>query len=152
LPDWITITGVAPWDGRYEFDVDEQPLTTREWAWIKKHAGYLPLTLTADALADPEFVIVEAVIALHRAGKITTTDVPDLVERFQDVDPFATLTYERGATVEDDAGPPPESSDVRPSTNGASSATGSASLADPLTPTGHPRSDTSPSAPAMSET
>jgi hypothetical protein len=151
LSDWITIAGVSPWDGRYEFDVDAQPLTTREWAWIKKHAGYLPLTLTADALADPEFVIVEAVIALHRAGKITAADVPDLIERFQDVDPFSALTYERGA-VEDDAGPPPSSSDVRPSTNGASSRTGSASLADPLTPTGHPASGTSASHPEMSVT
>jgi hypothetical protein len=149
MSDTITITGLPPWDGRYEFDIDAQPLTTREWAWIKKHAGYLPLTLTAEALADPEFVIVEAVIALHRAGKITAADVPDLVERFQDVDPFSTLAYERVA-AEDDAGPPPESSDAKPSTNGASSPTGSVSLADPLSPTGHPRSDTSASAPATS--
>jgi hypothetical protein len=151
LPDYITITGVAPYDGRYEFDITAQPLTTREWGWVKRHAGYLPLTMDASSFADPEFVIVEAVIAVYRAGRLDANDVPGLVERFQDVDPFASITYERGAD-EDDADPPPRNSDVKPSSNGDSSQTGSESSEKTPPATGSRPSDTSPSAPAMSVT
>jgi hypothetical protein len=151
LSDFITITGVAPYDGRYELDLRGRPLTTREWGWIKKHAGYLPLTLETDSFTDPEFVIVQAVIAVHRAGRVDAADVPTLVERFQDVDPFAAITYQAGAE-DGDAGPPPSSSDTKRSSNGDSSRTGSASLDDPLKPTGHPASDISASDPAMSAT
>jgi hypothetical protein len=155
LADWITITGVKPYDGRYELDLRDRPLTTREWGWIKKHAGYLPLTLETDSFTDPEFVIVQAVIAVHRAGRVDAADVPNLVERFQDVDPFAAITYEAGTDETEDgdaAGPPQPSSDMRRSTNGDSSITGSGSLDDPLKPTGHPASDISVSDPAMSAT
>ena len=31
MGNWITLTGVKPYDGRYELDLDEQPLTMREW-------------------------------------------------------------------------------------------------------------------------
>jgi hypothetical protein len=151
LADFITITGVAPYDGRYEFDITAQPLTTREWGWVKRHAGYLPLTMDTSSFADPEFVIVEAVIAVYRAGRLDAADVPNLVERFQDVDPFSTITYERGEE-EADADPPPPSSDAKPSSNGDSSPNGSETSADPLSPTGHPASDTSTSPPAMSVT
>ena len=43
--DWLTIKGVPPWDGRYEFDLEDRELTTREWGWIKRWSGYLPLTV-----------------------------------------------------------------------------------------------------------
>jgi hypothetical protein len=153
LSDTVVIIGVKPYDGRYELDLVAQPLTTREWGWIKKHAGYLPLTLEADSFTDPEFVIVQAVIAVFRAGRVTAADVPGLVERFQDVDPFAAITYEAGKFEDEgDADPPPSSSDTKQSSNGDSSPTGSASLADPLSPTGSRVSDTSPSDPAMSAT
>jgi len=151
LSDFITITGVPPYDGRYEFDITAQPLTTREWGWVKRHAGYLPLTMDQSSFADPEFVIVEAVIACHRAGKVDTADVPALVERFQDVDPFAAITYERG-DAEGDADPPPPSSDTKPSSNGDASPTGSETSDSPPKRTGHPASATSASVPPTSVT
>ena len=40
--DYLTIEGVAPYDGRYEFDLRDRPFTVREWGWIKRHSGYLP--------------------------------------------------------------------------------------------------------------
>ena len=57
-------------------DLARGPFTTREWGWIKKHSGYLPLTVEEGFRgADPELITVFAVIALHRAGKIQTADV-----------------------------------------------------------------------------
>jgi hypothetical protein len=150
VADWITITGVKPYDGRYELDIDAQPLTVREWGWIKKHAGYLPLTIDVDAFTDPELITVLAVVAARRAGRVEPADIPALIERFQDVDPFSTITYEAGIEDSDADGPPAPSSEPRRSSNGDSSKTGSASLDDPLSPTGLPRSDTSASDPAMS--
>ena len=37
--------GVPPYDGRYDFDLEGRELTTREWGWIKRLSGYLPLTI-----------------------------------------------------------------------------------------------------------
>jgi hypothetical protein len=155
MADWITVTGLKPWDGRYQLDLDEQPLTTREWGWIKRHAGYLPLTLTGEAFADPELVAVLAVIAVRRAGTLTVAEVPALVERLADAPFGTTVTLETDdAQVRDadegDADPPRPSSDVRPSTSGTSSPNGSATSAGPPKPTGAPASDTSVSAPSMS--
>jgi hypothetical protein len=143
LADWITITGVKPYDGRYELDIASQPLTTREWGWVKRHAGYLPLALEADSFSDPEFVIVQAAIAIHRAGRVDTNDVPNLIERFQDVDPFAAITYEAGVEDGDADGPPQPSSDTRRSTNGDSSPTGSETSDGNPSRTGSRASDTS---------
>jgi hypothetical protein len=152
VADWITITGVKPYDGRYELDIDAQPLTVREWGWVKRHAGYLPLTLEADAFTDPELIMVLAAIAARRGGRVEPADIPALIERFQDVDPFASITYESGVEAGDADGPPASSSETRRSSNGDSSTTGSVSLDDPLSPTGPRRSDTSASDPAMSAT
>ena len=73
--DYLTIEGVKPYDGRYEFDIENHALTTREWGWIKRHSGYLPLTIADGyAGADPELYAVFAVIALCRAGKVDARD------------------------------------------------------------------------------
>ena len=64
MADWITLTGVKPYDGRYLLDLDGQPLTMREWGWIKRHAGYLPLSLTGEAFTDPELITMLAIIAM----------------------------------------------------------------------------------------
>jgi hypothetical protein len=147
LSDWLTITGVRPYDGRYELDLDGQPLTTREWGWVKKYAGYLPLTLTGEAFTDPELIAVLAIVAARRAGVIDTADVPGLIDRLADA-PFGTTitldTDDQEPELEGDAGPPPGSSGVRPSSDGASSPTGSVSLDGPPTATGGPPSATSP--------
>ena len=73
--DYIVVEGVRPYDGRYEFDIAGQELTTREWGWIKRLSGYLPLTVE-EGFSDPELVTVFAAIALRRAGKITVQEVP----------------------------------------------------------------------------
>ena len=75
LMDYIVIEGVPPYDGRYEFDLEGRELTTREWGWIKRHSGYLPLTIE-DGFTDPELVTVFAAIALRRAGKVEAREVP----------------------------------------------------------------------------
>ena len=66
--DYIVIEGVRPYDGRYEFDLEGRELTTREWGWIKRLSGYLPLTIE-EGLTDPELITVFACIALRRAGQ-----------------------------------------------------------------------------------
>jgi hypothetical protein len=153
LSDFITVNGVPPYDGRYELDMQQQPFTTREWGWVKRHAGYLPLTLERSSFTDPDFVIVQAIVAMWRAGAVAAADVPALVERFQDVDPFAAITYEADDTdAEDDAVPPPSSSDAKPNSNGASSPTGSEISDSHPSATGSRASDTSASAPQMSVT
>ncbi len=145
--DWIVIDGVRPWDGRYEFDLDGRPLTAREWGWIKRHSGYMPLTVK-DGLrgGDPELFSVWAVIALRRAGKIQPGDVTDVFERFADV-PFGGAISFEGDTdaVEGDAGPPPSRSGENASSSGPGSTTSSETSAPTRTASGTPGSDTSES-------
>jgi hypothetical protein len=147
--DYIVLSGVQPWDGRYELDLGEE-FTTREWGWIKRHAGYLPLTLTDEAMSDPELACVLAVIVLHRAGKVERQRVPDVFERLVDAPFGATVTIEVGEEeeTEDDAGPPPSSSSSNLNGSGDSSRTSLETL--PATPgsSGTPGSDISVSRPA----
>lgn len=67
----IKIQGIRPWDGEYELDVD-RTFNTREWNWIKRVSGYMPLTVQ-DGFAggDPALFVALAVIAMCRAGRIT---------------------------------------------------------------------------------
>lgn len=152
MGNWITLTGVKPYDGRYELDLDEQPLTMREWGWIKRHAGYLPVTLTGESFTDPELITMLAIVAMHRSGTVTNAQVPELWDRFQDVPFGSTVTLETDETedAEDDAGPPPEGKSAKRSSNGASSANGSETQEDPPRSTGSPASVTSESAPPIS--
>lgn len=66
-----TVTvNIEPFKGTYDLDPDI-PFSGLEWRWIKKIAGYLPLTINAGFEGDDnDLYIVLAVIALHRAGKI----------------------------------------------------------------------------------
>ena len=105
----INVTGAKPYDGRYPLDLDDQPLTTREWGWIKRNAGYVPLTLTGEAFSDPELIMVLSVIAMRRAGRITTEQFAEVWDRFDDAPFGSTLTIEPDPDElddEDDAGPP----------------------------------------------
>jgi hypothetical protein len=119
----ITITGLIPYDGRYPLDLHDSPLTTREWGWIKRHAGYLPLALTADAFTDPEVIAVLAAVACRRAGTIDHTGVPDLLDRLADAPFGSTVTLELEPD-EDDAAPEIRN-DSRRGSSGESSPTGS---------------------------
>ena len=154
MADWLTVTGMRPYDGRYELDLHHAPLTTREWGWIKRHAGYLPATMDENTFTDPEVITVLAIVAMRRAGTIETGQVADLWDRFADAPFGSTITLEAGQPDNDDdegdAGPPPESSSSRPNINGASSQTGSDRSDGPPKRTGSPPSDTSPSDQKMS--
>ena len=147
VANWITLTGVKPYDGRYELDLDSSPLTMREWGWIKRNTGYLPATLTGEAFTDPELITMLAIIAIHRAGTHhRQRRCAELWDRFADVPFGSTITLEADPD-EDDAGPPAPKKTGSPSTSGASSPTGSETSDDPRRATGSPRSATSESAP-----
>lgn len=68
------IQGVRPYDGEYELDTG-RAFNAREWRWIKKVSGYMPLTIS-DGLGggDPDLVVAMAVIAMCRDGKIDRED------------------------------------------------------------------------------
>ena len=147
--DYITIEGVRPWDGRYEFDLENRELTTREWGWIKRLSGYLPLTIDEGFEgADPELFATFAAIALFRAGKVTAREVPEVFERLADAPFGSTITLEG-----DQEGVPIEENPSRPSSPASESISGtdgpksSASLDGNPTPTGTPDLATSASAP-----
>lgn len=150
--DWIVIDGVAPWDGRYELDLNEQPLTTREWGWAKRYAGVLPVMVDENTLTDPEMITLLAIVALRRNGKVEINDVPDLWERLQDVPFGSTITFEGGPVDEDDAGPPPQKTDSRANSNGEGSPTDSETQVLRPSPTGSPPWATSGSDPVTSGT
>jgi hypothetical protein len=145
--DYIVVTGVQPYDGRYELELTE--LTTREWGWIKRLAGYLPITLEDDSFGDPELACVLAAIMMRRAGRIETREVPEVFERLADAPFGAAITVEAGEPEagegETDAGPPASSSNGSSATSGPSSATSSETWEPTPPATGTPASATSPS-------
>ncbi len=125
--DAIVITGVQPFDGSYELDLDNSPFTTLEWRWIKQTAGYLPGTV-ADGFegGDPDLIVALAVIAMHRAGKIRKEDATRTSEQLADVPvDGAKIVFRAEETVEDDARPPEvsESTGSSPTGSGGDSRT-----------------------------
>jgi hypothetical protein len=153
--DYIVIEGVKPYDGRYEFDVDG--FTTREWGWIKRLSGYLPLTID-DGFdgGDPELFSCFAAIALRRAGKIENREVAEVYERLIDSpferairletdEPETELESEMSEAGQGDASPPPPSLSENGSTSGPSSAPSSERSDDLPRATGMPVSATSES-------
>ena len=119
----ITLTGVVPYDGSYELDFENE-LTTREWGWVKRLAGYLPLALEeASVGGDPEFACVLAVIAMRRAGKIEIGEVPAVFDRLIDAPFGSSVILDAGEPVEqeDDAGPPDRSSNGNDASSGPAS-------------------------------
>lgn len=143
----ITLDGIKPYDGTYEIDFQ---FTTREQGWIKRFAGYLP-TEYARASGDSEFACTLVAIALHRAARLDKSEVPDLLERLQDLRIEEVATFDvTGEPGEDDAGPPALSSNGNESTSGAGSATSSGTSAPSPAGSGTPGSAISGSAPATS--
>lgn len=147
--DRLVVDGAPPWDGSYEFDVAYQELTTREWGWVKRLTGYMPLTIEQGLSgADPELLAAFAAIALRRAGKIPADQVPAVYEQFADLPP-GVARYEP-ELEEADAGPPPSSSSGSLSFNGDASTPSSATSAGTPPATGTPASATSVLLPAGS--
>ena len=147
--DQIILSGVKPYDGRYPLELGSE-FTTREWGWIKKHAGYLPATLDDNSFSDPELVAVLAIIVLHRAGRIQPSEVPDVMEKFADAPFGTTITIEAGEPEpgEGDAGPPDVSSSSSNGGSGDSSKTSSETSPPIQAGSGTTGSDTSRSDPA----
>ena len=143
--DYIVLD-VAPYEGRWEFDLDGRELSTREWGWIKRLSGYLPLTIE-EGLADPELITVFACIALRRAGKVEPRDVPGVFEQLSDA-PFGSSIVMETDTEEvaGEAGPPPSSSNANGGSSGAASSPNSETSQPALSSSGTPGSATSASA------
>lgn len=150
--DYIALEGIAPYDGRYEFDIGERELTTREWGWIKRLSGYLPLTIEQGFVgADPELIAVFAAIALRRAGKIEARELPQVFEQLADAPFGATIRLEAGVEQEAESSPPESSSNGSTATSGDDSSTSSEIPAPTPSATGTPDSAISASARTMSE-
>lgn len=148
----LVVSGVKPYDGAYELDL-EQELTTREWGWIKRLAGYLPLAVTDETFGDPELACVLTVIAMRRAGRIGAGEVPGVFDRLADA-PFGsaiTVTEQQEQDAGEGDGPPPLAGpNGNGSTSGAASPRSSETPAASPTATGTPGSATSASAPPTS--
>jgi hypothetical protein len=149
VPNWIVIEGVKPWDGRYELDLDDQDLTTREWGWVKRFADHYPTTFQ-DGLdrADMELICTIGMIALWRAGKFQAPQAAELWERLIDAPAESLIQLERGEPAgeeETDAGPPARSSSSSSSINGDGSRTSSERSDATREPTGTRGSATSAS-------
>jgi hypothetical protein len=152
--DYLIIEGVKPYNGRYEFNLDGQEFTTREWGWIKRFSSYLPLT-AADGFAnnDAELMCALAVIMLRRAGRISTEDVPSVYETLADAPFTAALRWETSPTDDatgDDLVDPTASSNGNTGSSGTASATSSETSDNPSSPTGMPGSAISVSGPPTS--
>lgn len=88
MADRFVITGVRPYDG--EYPLDDTEFTTREWSWIKKISGYLPMT-AEDGFkgGDPELFVALAVISMVRAGRVEKGDALQMADRLADA-PFGS--------------------------------------------------------------
>ncbi len=152
----IVLSDVKPYDGTYSLDFANE-LTTREFGWIKRLSGYLPMQLE-DAVdgGDPEFFCVLAAIALVRAGRIDAREVPQFFERLSDAPFGSSLTVNLDdETVEDEDDPgsdadPPESSNGSGSSSGLDSTTSSETSQPIRTVSGMPVSASSASDPQTS--
>ena len=148
--DYLVIEGVPPYDGRWPFDIEGQELTTREWGWIKRLSGYLPASIE-EGLADPELIVVFACIALRRASKVESREVPDLFERLADAPFSSAITMETdGEEAAAEASPPPSSSSENGDASGDASLTSSETSAPSPPASGMPDLVTSESPPTRS--
>ena len=148
--DYIVVEGVRPYDGRYEFDLAGQELTTREWGWIKRLSGYLPLTVE-EGLSDPELIVVFAVIALRRAGKVEPRDVPSVFEQLSDAPFGSAITMETDVEEVEETSPPPSSSSANGDSSGVALSPSSETSEQTQVLSGTPASVTSESGPTRSE-
>jgi hypothetical protein len=68
--------------GDYQLDLDDEPLTTLEWRWVKKISGYLPATIGEGVRGgDPDVNVALATIALVRAGRVVEGDALGCADR-----------------------------------------------------------------------
>lgn len=144
--------------GRYPFDLDRD-FSTREYGWIKRLAGYLPLEIEQGwSGGDSELRLVLVLIAMHRAGRVAAADVPQVFDSLADA-PGTFLQLESepeapGAAEPEDPmrASTPENSGPKAPSSGLDSATSSAISANGQNSSGMPESAISGSAPAGSAT
>lgn len=147
MADRLRITGIQPWDGLYELDMDANELTTREWGWIKKYSGYMPLTVQQGLEGgDPELFACFALIALRRAGRLELPEIPGFMERLLD-EGFGSKISLEAEEAETVVLPPPEKPSSNTPTSGGGSTTSSENPGNAQKPSGIPGSDTSESHP-----
>ena len=149
----IIIKGVPPFDGDYELDAD-RAFNAREWRWIKKVSGYMPLTV-GDGFegGDPDLFVALAVIAMCRSGKVDRERGLEVADQLAEAPFDGASIIMVGDEVEADELPldltptPDESSRSVPSlktpTSGADSRSGSGRLDVTPPPTSLLRSGTS---------
>lgn len=135
----FVITGMGGLDGAYDFDLDELDLTLREWGWVKRHSGYMPLTLVEGlAGGDTALMVIVALIVVRRAGKLRTDEFDQAVDRFQDAPLGASIDFDLGVVVDDDADPTtptsPESLTANDGPSGTPGKTNGATSDDVLLP------------------
>lgn len=155
MTDHLVITGVKPYDGRYPWDLTAMNYTVREWTWLQQYANVYPVDYFERLRqGDAALMMVLTIVMMTRAGKVTAAEVPDLWDRFQDVDYGSQLQVEVGVRDEgDDAdGPPPESFALNGSFSGHDGSTSSESSTVTPPASGSRASATSGSAPATSAT
>lgn len=115
----IVIQGVGGYDGEYELDT-ERAFNTREWNWIKRIAGYMPMTI-GDGLAggDPDLYVALAVIAMCRDGKIDRTEGVRVAEVLSEA-PFDNTSIQMVFPDAEDDAPLASTSEPEPqSVNGS---------------------------------
>lgn len=106
MADRFVIKGIKPYDG--EYPLDDSEFTTREWSWIKKISGYLPLTAEEGFKGgDPELFVALAVIAMVRAERIQKSDAMAVADKLLDSAFGSSLTFvaDEDEEGEDDADP-----------------------------------------------
>lgn len=122
MADKITIAfGIKPYDGEYDFDLEEKPFTILEWRWIKKISGYMPATVSDGAEAgDPDLFLAFAVVALVRAGKVQADYALMVADKLSST-PFdgTSITFAGDEDEDADALPPaPASATTLPTDSG----------------------------------
>lgn len=74
------IAGIRRYDGEYEFD-PQRKFNALEWRWVKKYAGYFPLTMQEGIrVGDQDLDLTLGLIAIHRSGKLDPADADALFE------------------------------------------------------------------------
>jgi len=102
----IVITGIPPYDGDYELDSD-RAFNAREWRWIKRVSGYMPLTVSEGFEGgDPDLFVALAIIAMAREGRVTKDEGLRVADVLAEA-PFdgAAITMVGDEVVEDDEVP-----------------------------------------------
>jgi hypothetical protein len=142
------VLNVPRFKGAYDLDLDTEPFTNREWRWIKKISGYLPLTLEDGWEGrDPDLFIALAVIAMYRANRIEAGDALRVAETLADV-PFDGVAIQLIATEDDDEeqgdeeNPPEEPADepaTEPEAEPSPSSTGGSSRSTSVPSASGPR-------------